>query len=130
MLKHKHDIFIQAEKIKQIVKAKLGSDLRGEEILHHLCRIKNHHYDKKKTRRINDSEQELLKTFLSYGYCPLTVYQWVRLTLVPEDLKQRIAEGKLTTYQAVHAFKAAQDRRLANQGLLILEEGRKAISRL
>lgn len=122
------NVFKKADEIKMITKRFLGEKLTPEEILSHLTRIKNYHYSK--DRKILDEEIPLYKYLLTNGYNLMTIIFWVKSTMLPEDIRNKISKGLLTPLQAVHVKTNLDKRKKANLGLEIIEDGKFVVNNL
>jgi len=122
------DIFQNAERIRTIVREHLGLELAGEQILAHMYRIKNYHYSK--NRKISEEEDKVRKYLIANGYNIETSLNWIKATLLPEELKEKLANKELSMHQSFRVKKNLDDRRKANICLEIIELGKEIVDEL
>jgi len=65
-----------------------------------MARLAHYHYDKKKYFVIGES-RELYDFLLLKGYNPFTVYRWMLLEKLPEDMRFQLKERQISQKKAV-----------------------------
>lgn len=112
------------EEVKQIIN-NLFPDIKKNKISLLLSRCAHYHYYK--NQKINDEEQMLYDVLIKYGYNPYRVYKWYRLSLLPEDIKLYIENGKLTQEKAIQVYNQRMATKDTTMAWRLMEEARKVI---
>ena len=74
-----------------------------------MSNLGHYHYNRKNKILLGE-DRELYNFLIKYGYNPYTVYRWLLLEKIPEDIKYQIKEGKLSQRKAIsEAFKRKQE---------------------
>ena len=78
-----------------------------------LCEIMgqlgHYHYNKKKFILLGEN-RELYNFLMNKGYNPFTVYRWLLLERVPENIKAQLKQNKISQKKAIsEAFKQRQE---------------------
>ncbi|MBU1112237.1 MAG: hypothetical protein KJ896_05675 [Nanoarchaeota archaeon] len=86
--------------------------------VHNLLKIMNklahYHYNKSKFYMIG-VEKEVYNFLIENGYNPYTVYRWLLLEKVPEDIRFRLKQNELTQKEAM--AKACSRRKETDESL-------------
>ncbi len=83
--------------------------LEGRDLCQLMSQLGHYHYNKKKFLLLGENRDSY--TFLiTNNFHPFTVYRWLLLERIPEDIKYQIKEGKLSQRKAISlAFKRRQE---------------------
>ena len=94
-----------------------------------MCQIAHYHYNKKQTILLGD--EKTIYTFLvEKNYNPFTVYRWLLLERVPEDIRFQLRERKISQKKASRiAFKRRHET-ISSLGSEIITEGLNLIRRM
>jgi hypothetical protein len=65
-----------------------------------MSKLAHYHYDKKKFMVIGETK-ELYNFLIEKGYNPYTVYRWLLLERIPEDIKFQIKQKQLSQKKAI-----------------------------
>ena len=94
-----------------------------------MCEIAHYHYNKKNTFLLGD-EKILYQFLIENGYNPFTVYRWLLLERVPEDIRFQLRERRISQKKATRmAFKRRHET-ITTLGTEIIEEGLNLIRRM
>ena len=136
----KRDIFDKVNEIKRDIKAILP-EIKSDELIGMLSRCRNYYFgnlhygrrgpeNKKRKRELTINERILYDYLLKNNLNPSTTYRWFIATRLPQDIREKLAKGKIGQKQAMQI--AANRRRTKNstEGLLMMEEIRSIIQKL
>jgi len=122
------DIFIKADQLKYLLRKHVDQSLTPKQMLRILVHVKN--YRLKFRTSINNDEKKANDLLYSIGVTPRTAYEWIYATMMPEDLKKKVNDGKVPMKRAQELYKNRMKKEKACLGLQILEEARKIIEGL
>ncbi len=92
------DWFGRLQVLKNLVNSKFsGKDVPN--LLELMSKIAHYHYNKKKLMLVG-VEWDLYKFLKDNGYNPYTVYKWLLLENVPEDVRFRLRNNQLSQKDA------------------------------
>ncbi len=129
----KINIFDKVNSIKSDIKA-LIPEIDDEQLIPILSHIRNFFYgdlhygkrnnpeNKKRKRNLTEVERIVLDYMLKKELNPSTTYRWFIACRVPADIKQKLAEGKISTRRAMRIASNIKHVRESNNGLLVMEE--------
>ncbi len=115
---------ISAEQTISLVKSRIPFYQSEGDLYTALIRVSKQHYRRRKTE-LTENEMKLYDLLLSENLCPDTVYNYLKMYMTSDDLKERFRKGKVTREQL---YKCGMNelRRLRVRKLLsIITEGRK-----
>ena len=128
---HKRSIFDKVNEIKQDLKT-LFPEVEDDgwiAIFSH-CRNfyrGNLHYGRRgskteRPRELSEIEKQVYDYMLKHNLNPCTTYRWMLAVRIPQDIKTKLAQGRISHKKALHI--AANRKRVkdSNQGLLMMEE--------
>lgn len=88
---------------KELLEAFNEDDVRNLAEL--MSKLAHYHYNKKKYFMVG-KEKEIYNFLITNGYNPFTVYRWMLLERVPEDIRFQIKQKQITQKRAIAiAFK-------------------------
>ena len=94
-----------------------------------MCQIAHYHYNKKETMLLG--EEKLIYLFLiENGYNPFTVYRWLLLERVPEDIRFQLRERRISQKKAVRMAFTRRHETITGLGKEIIDEGLNLIRRM
>ena len=137
----KRSLFDKVHEIKQQLKQTLP-EIEGYRLINMLghCRRYyegNLHYgrrgipeNRKKKRKLTDTERVLYDFLLRNNLNPSTAYRWFLATRVPDDIKEKLAKNQISFRKAMHIAYNRKRARESNVGLLMMEEIRIVIREL
>ena len=126
-------IFDKVNQIKKDIKDILP-EIDGDRLLSMLSHCRRYyegklHYGRRtnpenlmRVRELTHNEQLLYDYLLKNNLNPSTTYRWFLATRVPEDIHQRLSEGKLSYKKALQISANRKRVRESNTGLLMVEE--------
>lgn len=123
---------IKAEAIKKILRRDIDPDLTDKEMIVYtkrlICFRKGHR------KQIGDREKKIKEILDREGLHPITVNEWLRYCLVPEEMMKNIkgyTHGHgLSQRRIIQMNEARIKKKKAELGLMILELGRQSIEDL
>ncbi|MFA5175946.1 MAG: hypothetical protein WC413_01635 [Candidatus Nanoarchaeia archaeon] len=121
------DVFFKAEYVRLVVRTITQLELSTKTIMYHLSRIRNQKYYKYELAEIEKKIKEGMEKF---GISPITAFNYLDTTLIPEHYKEKIKNKMLSPKRAKMLNANVLKREKACLGLEILEMGRKLIGRL
>lgn len=121
------DVFFKAEYIRLVIRTITETELQTKTIMYHLSRIRNQKYYKYELTEIEKKIKEGLQKF---KISPITAFNYLDSTLLPEHYKQKIKDRKISPKRAKMLSSNSVKRERACLGLEILDIGRKLIGRL
>ena len=92
-------------------------------------RLAHYHYDKKKFFVMGE-EKELYNFLIENSYNPYTVYKWILLERLPDDIKFQIRNNQLNQKDAVSEAFARRHETASSLGISIKEMGLSLIRRM
>lgn len=94
-----------------------------------MCQIAHYHYNKKGTLLLGD-EKIIYLFLIENDYNPFTVYRWLLLERVPEDIRFQLRERRISQKKASRlAFKRRHET-ISTLGKEIIEDGLNLIRRM
>lgn len=94
-----------------------------------MCQIAHYHYNKKGTLLLGD-EKIIYPFLIENSYNPFTVYRWLLLERVPEDIRFQLRERRISQKKASRmAFKRRHET-VTSLGSEIVNEGLNLIRRM
>ena len=121
----KKNIFQKADLLRQLVKNTLGRDCNDIEVLSLFNKASS--FDKGVTKTASDDVRAILSSLMAKGICANTAYKYVKMSLMPAHIKERLYGRKISTNKA---FRMARDegfRKRMEHENTIFEYGMKAI---
>ena len=104
-------------------------ELESQDLYKIMSKLAHYHYDKKKYL-ILGLERKLYDFLIENSYNPFTVYRWLLLEKIPEDIKFQIKQKELSQKKAVsEALNRKQERR-GDLTEMIREYGLSLIARM
>lgn len=120
---------ISAEQTINLIKKRIPFFNYEGDLYTSLIRVSKHHYRNRKTP-LTENEMKLYDLLLSENLCPDTIYGYLKLYMVSDDVKKRFEQGKISKKQ-LHQIGLNEIRRLRVQKLLsVLVDGRKLFEEL
>ena len=95
------------EKISTLKKALLirFPSLDVQKLIKTMGELAHYHYNKKNNIILGE-QKEIYNFLITDGYNPFTVYRWLLIERIPEDIRFQLRERKISQKKAVHeAFK-------------------------
>ena len=94
-----------------------------------MCQIAHYHYNKKSTFLLG--EEKAIYTFLvENSYNPFTVYRWLLLERVPEDIRFQLRERRISQKKACKMAFTRRHETSSSLGGEIITEGLNLIRRM
>ena len=103
-------------------------ELEHKELRGMLSHIAHYHY--KKHLEVSEEEIQLYDLLLKNQLNPNTVYRWLLLSRINNDLKRSINQGKLTQKQALRLNTERNQKKAINLSLQIINEARSIMLEL
>ncbi|MBW2980524.1 hypothetical protein KY360_03845 [Candidatus Woesearchaeota archaeon] len=125
MFAMKKNIFQKADLLRQIAKNTLGRDCTDVEILSLFNKASS--FDNGVTKTASDEVRAILSSLTAKGINANTAYKYLKMSLMPTHIKERLYGRKISTSKA---FKMARDENYQKRVELentIFEYGMKAI---
>ena len=116
------------ESLRNLVYSRL-SQLDGQNLLKIMSKLAHYHYNKKKYM-ILGLEKELYNFLIENSYNPFTVYRWLLLEKVPDDIKFQIKQKKISQKKAVSEALKRRHERSQDATQVIREHGLSLIARM
>ena len=121
----KKNVFQKADMLRQIVKNSLGKDCTDKEILSLFSRADS--FDKGVTKTASDEVRTILSTLMGKGIKPNTAYKYVKMSLLPVHVKEKLYGRKISTHKAFRMASDEDYRKRIELENTIFEQGMKAI---
>lgn len=121
----KKNIFQKADLLRQMVKNTLGRDCEDTEILSLFNRASS--FDKGVTKTASDDVRAVLSSLMAKGINPNTAYKYLKMSLMPAHIKERLYGRQISTTKAFRMAKDEGFRRRLELENTIFEVGMKAI---
>ena len=94
-----------------------------------MCQIAHYHYNKKQTLLLG--EEKIIYQFLvENGYNPFTVYRWLLLERVPEDIRFQLRERRISQKKATRMAFNRRHETISTLGKEIIDDGLNLIRRM
>ena len=94
-----------------------------------MCQVAHYHYNKKGTFLLGE-EKNIYQFLIDNSYNPFTVYRWLLLERVPEDIRFQLREHRISQKKATQmAFKRRHET-ISTLGKEIIEDGLNLIRRM
>ena len=120
---------IKAEAVKKILRRDIDPALTDKEMIVYTSRLLN--YRKGLRKKLGEREQKVKEILDREGLHPITVNEWLRYCLVPEEMMKNVqgyTHGLgLSQRRVMQLNDARVKKKKAELGLMILELGRQAI---
>lgn len=106
--------YVQKDYLRRLtsLKKRLYSEyswLEGRDLVKLMSKLGHYHYNKKQFILLGE-DRDLYNFLMDSGFNPFTVYRWLLLEKVPEDIKYQLKENKLSQRKAIsEAFKRKQE---------------------
>ena len=94
-----------------------------------MCEIAHYHYNKKNTFLLGE-EKEIYNFLREQGYNPFTVYRWLLLERVPEDIRFQLRERRISQKKASKMAFTRRHETISSIGTEILDDGLNLIRRM
>lgn len=129
----KVNIFDKVNHIKGDIKSFIP-EIRDEQYLSIFSHIRNHQYGKlhygrrsikeniARKRELTDQEKKILSYLNESKLNPSTTYRWFIACRVPDDIKEKLEQGKISYRKAIQIADNRRKSKLSNSGLLMMEE--------
>lgn len=102
------DYFRKLQSLKKRLYARF-SWLEIRDLCQTMSKLGHYHYNKKQFILLGE-DRDLYNFLMESGFNPFTVYRWLLLERVPEDIKYQLKENKLSQQKAIsEAFKRKQE---------------------
>ena len=116
----------ELEKVKNLISEQCSEiDVRNLAVL--IGRLGTYHY-KKKGRMLLGIERKLYDLLIENSYNPFTVYRWLLLERIPEDIKFQLRNNYLNqkkaiklSFQRKHKTKGSLCTEIKNLGMQLLQ---------
>jgi hypothetical protein len=105
---------VQKDYLKRLVslKKRLYSEftwLEGRDLCQVMSKLGHYHYNKRQFILLGE-DRDLYNFLMESGFNPFTVYRWLLLERIPEDIKYQLKENELSQREAIsEAFKRKQE---------------------
>ena len=116
------------ESLRKLVYSRL-SQLDGHNLLKIMSKLAHYHYNKKKYM-ILGLEKELYDFLIENSYNPFTIYRWLLLERVPDDIKFQIKQKKISQKKAISEALKRRHERPQDATQVIREYGLSLIARM
>ncbi len=103
--------------------------MESRDFLQIISKLAHYHYDKKKFIVLG-LEKELYDFLIENSYNPFTVYRWLLLERVPDDLKFQIKQKKISQKKAISEALKRRHERPQDATQVIREYGLSLIARM
>jgi hypothetical protein len=127
----KVDIFVKVDQIKQDIKT-IIPEIESDKLLPMMSHCKNYYYGKlyygrkgkpnRKKRKLTHNEMVLYEYLLKNKLNPCTTYRWFLATRIPEDVKDKLRQGKISQRKAMEISANRKKARIGSKGTLIIEQ--------
>ena len=128
----KRNIFDKVNEIKKDLELILP-EIEGDRLIAMFSKIRTYYMHKKKGvpmgrkgwkgyRDLTINEKILYEYMLKHNLNPSTTYRWFIATRLPEDIKDKLQNGKVSLKVAMNISANRRRVKISNQGLLIMEE--------
>ena len=96
--------------LRKLVESRFSS-VNGRQFYDIFSKLAHYHYNKKKCLVLG-LERDVYDYLISQSYNPFTVYRWLLLERVPEEVRFQISKGELNQKEALRkAFRIKQDKK-------------------
>jgi hypothetical protein len=87
----------------------------------------NLHYGRRgskteRPRELTEVEKQVYDYLLKNNLNPCTTYRWMLAVRIPDDIKTKLAQGRISHKKALHIAANRKRVKNSNQGLLLMEE--------
>jgi len=128
----KINLFDRINKIKSDLK-ELLPEIEEDKFLSMASHVRNFYYGKlhygrdkpenlKRKRELTEAEKILLDYYLKNSINPSTAYRWFITCRIPSDIKEKLAQGKISFKKAFLIADNRKKAKMSNTGLLMIEE--------
>ena len=94
-----------------------------------MCQIAHYHYNKKGTYLLGE-EKPMYNFLIENNYNPFTVYRWLLLERVPEDIRFQLRERRISQKKASKISFTRRHETVSSLGMEIISEGLNLIRRM
>ncbi|MCK5283671.1 MAG: hypothetical protein KAK00_09785 [Nanoarchaeota archaeon] len=116
------------ESLRKLIYSRLPQ-MESRDFLQIISKLAHYHYDKKKFIVLG-LEKELYDFLIENSYNPFTVYRWLLLERVPDDLKFQIKQKKISQKKAISEALKRRHERPQDATQVIREYGLSLIARM
>jgi len=124
----KKNVFQKADMLRTMVKNRLGRDCTDKEILSLFSRASS--FDKGVTKTASDEVRTILSMLMSKGINANTAYKYVKMSLLPTHVKEKLYGRKISTHKAMKVASDENYQKRIELENTIFEQGMKAIKGL
>jgi hypothetical protein len=124
----KKNVFQKADMLRQLAKNSLGKDCEDREILSLFSRANS--FDRGIVKTASDEVRIVLSALKGKGINPNTAYRYLKSSLMPAHIKERVYGRRISTHKA---FRIASDENMMKRveyENIVFEQGMKAIKGL
>ncbi len=99
MLKRAENFLTKLEQVRKLVAMRFPEmDMRN--LAEKMSKLGSYHYNKKRFLVIG-LDRELYNLLIENSYNPFTVYRWLLLERIPEEIKWQLKQGQINQKQAI-----------------------------
>lgn len=128
MVIHRLEYFKKIKEVRELLERYFPKK-DGDELRVMLCRCGHWHNNKSKGT-MREDDLMLYEILLKHGYNPSTVYKWILINQLPEDVVGKLRRKELTQKEAISVVANEKRRQETNLGLLILHQCRQVMRSL
>ncbi|MBW2974069.1 hypothetical protein KY346_06805 [Candidatus Woesearchaeota archaeon] len=121
----KKNVFQKADLVRQLINNCLGQECSDKQILSLLGRADS--FDKGVTKSASDQVRIVLSMLKSKDIRPNTAYKYMKISLVPAHVRERVYSRKISTHKALSLVSDEGARKRVELENKIFEYGMKAI---
>jgi hypothetical protein len=93
------NFIVKLSSVRSLINSRLTL-IDSRHLLELMGKLAHYHYNKKKSILLG-IERDLYNLLISEGYNPFTVYRWLLLEKIPDDLKFKLKQKEITQKKAV-----------------------------
>ena len=120
---------ISAEQTIKLIQEKVPYYANAGDLYSALIRVSKYYYGRRSTN-LTENEMMLYDMLLKHNICPDTAYQYLRLYMVPDNVKERFRNGKLTRKQILSLGMNEVRRSRIQKFLSVVRDGRRLFEEL
>ncbi|MBN2112002.1 hypothetical protein JW707_02775 [Candidatus Woesearchaeota archaeon] len=124
----KKNVFQKADMVRQLVNNCIGQECSDKQTLSLLGRASS--YDQGHTKTASDQVRTVLTAFKTKGINTNTAYKYVKMSLVPAHIREKIYNRKISTHRALSLASSQEAQRRVELENKIFDYGMKAIKGL
>ncbi|MBW2981739.1 hypothetical protein KY343_02555 [Candidatus Woesearchaeota archaeon] len=121
----KKNVFQKADLVRQLINNCLGQECSDKQVLSLLGRADS--FDKGVTKSASDQVRIVLSMLKSKDVKPNTAYKYMRMSLVPAHVRERVYNRKISTHKALSLVSDEKSRKRVELENKIFEYGMKAV---